>query len=184
MPIMREGSNFSDSKGGIRKPVALVKIVNSRKIAVRPGIRLEPRIPNRTRIPETIAIRLMITCTIVNVARLIPRIMTRPPFFKPRQMLRPATANCHMLRLCGRQFRHAPPIKKAEAMPSFFAWLSNRANDADAILTIEEFDQLRDHLVRRFFHQPVSGSLDEHALDVARHHLALLDQERTAGFFS
>src|SRR3984893_12022268 len=82
MPIICEGSNFSDSKGGIRKPVALVKIVNSRKIAVRPGIRLEPRIPNRTKIPETIAIRLMITCTIVNVARLIPRIMTRPPLFQ------------------------------------------------------------------------------------------------------
>jgi hypothetical protein len=30
--------------------------------------------------PETIAIRLMITCTRVKVDRLIPRIMTRSPF--------------------------------------------------------------------------------------------------------
>src|SRR6266853_6647696 len=184
MPIMCEGSNFSDSKGGIRKPVALVKIVNSRKIAVRPGVRLEPRIPNRTRMPETIAITLMITCTIVNVARLIPRIMTRPPFtnrgrwYDQRQQI----ATCSGC--AGGNSGMRPRSKKAEAMPKFFASRSNSANDADGILTIEEFDQLRDYLVRRFFHQPVSGSLDEHALDVARHHLALLDQERTAGFFS
>jgi hypothetical protein len=37
MPIMCEGSSFSDNRGGIRKPVALVRIVNSRKIAVSPG---------------------------------------------------------------------------------------------------------------------------------------------------
>jgi hypothetical protein len=33
-----------------------------------------------TRMPETIAIRLMITCTVVMVDKLIPRIMTRSPF--------------------------------------------------------------------------------------------------------
>ena len=74
---MCDGSSFSD---GNRKPVALVRIVNSRNIAVRPGIRLEPSSPNMTMMPETIAIRLMITCTVVKVDRLIPRIMTRSPF--------------------------------------------------------------------------------------------------------
>ena len=39
MPIMCDGSSFSDTSGGIRKPVALVRIVNSRKIAVSPGMR-------------------------------------------------------------------------------------------------------------------------------------------------
>ena len=43
------------------KPVALVRIVVTRKIAVRPGIRLEESIPNITTRPVTIAIRLMTT---------------------------------------------------------------------------------------------------------------------------
>ncbi len=77
---MCDGSNFSDSRGGIRKPVALVKIVNSRNIAVSPGIELEVRSPNMTIMPATIAIRLMITWTVTKVDRLIPRIMTRSPF--------------------------------------------------------------------------------------------------------
>ena len=41
---------------GNRKPVALVRIVNSRKIAVRPGIGLEPSSPNMTMRPATIPI--------------------------------------------------------------------------------------------------------------------------------
>src|ERR1700694_303851 len=51
------------------------------------------------------------------------------------------------------------------------------------ILAIEKFNQFRDHLVRGFFHQPVSASVDKHALDIGCDHLALLDQERTAGLF-
>jgi len=54
----------------------------------------------------------------------------------------------------------------------------------DHALAVEKFDQLRDHLVRRFFHQPVSAIPNQHALDIGRHHLALLDQERTACFFA
>ena len=75
---MCEGSSFSVNSGGIRKPVALVRMVNSRKIAVSPGRRLEPSIPNITIRPATIAIRLMTTCTRTNVAILIPKIMMRP----------------------------------------------------------------------------------------------------------
>ena len=61
MPNRCEGSSFSVNSGGITKPVALVRMVNSRKIAVSPGIRLEPSIPNITIRPATIAIRLMTT---------------------------------------------------------------------------------------------------------------------------
>src|SRR6266567_1415541 len=75
MPIMCDGSSWVK---GNRKPVALVSIVNSRNIAVRPGIPLEPSSPNITMMPDTIAIRLMMTCTVVNVDRLIPKIMTIP----------------------------------------------------------------------------------------------------------
>ena len=56
--MMCDGSSFSN---GNRKPVALVRIVVSRKIAVMPGIRFEPSSPNITRMPETIPIRLMTT---------------------------------------------------------------------------------------------------------------------------
>ena len=58
IPIMCEGSSLSN---GNRKPVALVRIVNSRKMAVRLGLLLEPSSPNMTMRPETIAIKLMIT---------------------------------------------------------------------------------------------------------------------------
>jgi hypothetical protein len=51
-------------------------------------------------------------------------------------------------------------------------------------LAIEKFHQFGDHLVRGFFHQPMPPALDQDALDIVRHHPALLDQERTAGFFS
>ena len=60
--MMCDGNSFSN---GNRKPVALVRIVVSRKMAVRPGIRLEPNSPNKTTRPETIPIRLMMTCRIV-----------------------------------------------------------------------------------------------------------------------
>ena len=60
MPNRCDGSSFSVTSGGITKPVALVRIVINRKIAVSPGIRLEPSIPNITMRPATMAIRLMI----------------------------------------------------------------------------------------------------------------------------
>ena len=79
-PMMCDGSSLSDTSGGIRNPVALVRIVNSRKIAVRPPAGFEPSMPNITMRPATIAIRLMTTWTRTNVAKLIPSIMTRPLF--------------------------------------------------------------------------------------------------------
>src|SRR6267142_1591392 len=41
----------------------------------------------------------------------------------------------------------------------------------DHALAVEKFHQLRDHLVRRFFHQPVSAIPNQHTLDIGRHHL-------------
>ncbi|MGY4424978.1 hypothetical protein ACVWY2_007427 [Bradyrhizobium sp. JR6.1] len=61
--MMCDGSSFSVTKGGITKPVALVRIVRMRKIAVSPGIAREPSRPNITTTPATIAIRLMMTWT-------------------------------------------------------------------------------------------------------------------------
>ncbi len=76
--MMCDGSSLSDTSGGIRNPVALVRIVSSRKIAVRPPGRREPSMPNITTRPATIAIRLMMTCTRTNVDKLMPSIMTHP----------------------------------------------------------------------------------------------------------
>src|ERR1700730_11714150 len=75
MPIMCDGNSLSN---GNRNPVTVVKIVVTRNSAVQPGITLEPRSPYKTTRPETIPIRLMMTCSIVKVDKLIPRIMTRP----------------------------------------------------------------------------------------------------------
>ena len=75
-------------------------------------------------------------------------------------------------------------IKKAVAMPKFFACCHKPRPPRYGILAIEKFDQFRDYLVRRLLHQPMAAAFDEHALDIGRHHLALLDQERTAGFFA
>ena len=58
MPTMCDGNSCVN---GNRKPVTLVRIVNSRKIAVRPGIGSSRACPNITTRPATIAIRLMIT---------------------------------------------------------------------------------------------------------------------------
>src|SRR6266571_4972939 len=168
MPIMCDGSNVSVSRGGIRRPVALVRIVNSRKIAVRPGIRLEPSSPNMTIMPATIPIRLMMTCTVTNVDKLIPRIMTRSRFLQTIAMLRPHTENCHMLPSCRKQFSPAASIKKSGGHAHVFCMaVTNSASSAAVPLAIEKLDQFRDHLVRRFFHQPMSAVLDEHALDVS-----------------
>jgi hypothetical protein len=75
-------------------------------------------------------------------------------------------------------------IKKAWRCPSFLHGCHKPRRHRCRILAIEKFDQFRDHLVRRLFHQPVASTFDEYALDIGRHHLALLDQERTAGFFA
>src|ERR1700730_12542118 len=177
MPIMCDGSSFSN---GNRKPVALVNIVNSRNIAVRPGIRLEPSSPDMTTMPETIAIRLMITCTMVKVDKLMPRIMTRSPFCE--------MAECYDSRseitTCpdgdGGDSGIQRRLKMQARIP--FIAVTNRARVV-SVLATEKLDEFRDHLIRSFFHQPVTAAFDEHALDVGRHHLALLDQERPGGFF-
>jgi hypothetical protein len=62
--------------------------------------------------------------------------------------------------------------------------VTNDTHHAAAILIVEKFDQLRNHLARRFLHQPMSAAFDQHALDVGCHHPALLDQERPTGFFA
>jgi len=77
----------------------------------------------------------------------------------------------------------APTMAEAAGIFEKSAKLSQTPPTA-AILTIEKLDQFRDDLVWCFFHQPVSRAFDKHALNIVRHHLALLDQERTAGFFS
>ena len=74
--------------------------------------------------------------------------------------------------------------KSGRVAPVFCMAVANGAGSAAAVLAIEKFDQFGDHLVRRLFHQPVAPAFDEHALDVISHHLALLDQERTAGFLA
>jgi hypothetical protein len=62
-PMMCDGSSLSDTSGGIRNPVALVKIVSSRKIAVRPPGRVDLSMPNITIKPATIATMLMMVWT-------------------------------------------------------------------------------------------------------------------------
>jgi hypothetical protein len=74
---MCEGSSFSN---GNKKPVALVRIVVSRKRAVRPGILFESKSPNKTTSPETIPMRLIATCRIVKADELIPKTMIHSPF--------------------------------------------------------------------------------------------------------
>src|SRR5258706_3249978 len=181
-PTMCDGSNFSDSRGGIRKPVALVKIVNSRNVAVSPGIDLEVRSPNMTMMPATMPIRLMMTCTVTNVDRLIPRIMTRSPFW---------SGECYDYGLkiatcvqCTAAILAWATIKNAIAMAKFFAWPSQPRRHCCRILAIEKFDQFRDDLVRRLFHQPVAPAFYQYDLDIGRYHFAQLDQEGAAGFFA
>src|SRR5579859_1073458 len=77
MAIMCDGSSLSN---GNRNPVALVSIVVTRNSAVQPGTILEPRSPDKTTRPETMPIRLMMTCSMVKADRLIPKITTRSPF--------------------------------------------------------------------------------------------------------
>src|SRR5216684_6603098 len=141
MPTICDGSNWVN---GNPKPVALVRIVNNRKIAVRPGIRWEPSMANMTMMPETIATRLMITWTIVKVAKLMPKIMMHSPCWTDANATTLSGKLPHWriaAQACGGTSR------PAAVMPESFAGLSQ-------ILAIEKFDQLRDHLAGRFFHQP------------------------------
>jgi hypothetical protein len=72
--------------------------------------------------PETIPIRLMITWTIVKVAKLIPRTMVHSPLLDQGQMLLVSPANCH---IGGKLRRHAGGLQNpAGAMPESFARLS------------------------------------------------------------
>jgi hypothetical protein len=58
-------------------PVTLVKIVVARKSSVKPLNRRSVSMPSSTTTPEAIPMRLMMTCTVVNVDNDIPKIMTR-----------------------------------------------------------------------------------------------------------
>src|SRR5882724_2967443 len=107
MAMMCEGSNLSN---GNRNPVALVRIVVTRNNAVQLGITLEPRSPDRTTRPETTPIKLMMTCSIVKVDRLIPRTMTRSPLLERR-----------MLRL-RKQKSHGAPMMPAEIQARRRRW--------------------------------------------------------------
>lgn len=80
--MMCEGST---SLKGNRKPVALVRMVKAKKIAVSPGVGFEPSRPNITMMPAAMAIRLMMTWTSVKAGRLNPRTMA----FLLRSALRP-----------------------------------------------------------------------------------------------
>ena len=51
-------------------------------------------------------------------------------------------------------------------------------------LAVEKFDEFRDHLIRRFFHEPVSGVANDHAFHIRRHKPALLNQALAGGFFA
>src|SRR6266702_5181721 len=186
---MCDGSVLSNSSGGIRKPVALVRMVNSRKIAVSPGWRFEPSIPNITMMPATIPIRLMTTCTRTNVAELIPSIMmprpsldTRPEVTTQRKKLPHASVAAPATLACvPAHDRHQP---KSQAASNFCRAVINGGRHFAPFLAIEKFDQFRDHLIGRLLHQPVAAALDQDALDIARDHPALLDQELAAGLFA
>src|SRR6185312_6852597 len=153
MPMMCEGSSFSDSSGGIRKPVALVRIVNSRKIAVSPGCDREPSMPNITISPATIPIRLMTTCTRTNVSKPIPKIMTRPSTGNiPEDTTQPektphASRAVPARQACARIKTHQRKLYDARNL------CRDVTNDGTAALArisaIEKFDQLGDHLIGR-----------------------------------
>ena len=117
-----------------------------------------------------------------------------------------------MQQLCRQQFRHAASTKKGRhhaqvfcmavtnsvtMLPALFYLTrfpyANRYPPPDQVrglaslenaLPIEKFNQFGNHLVRRFFHQPMSAVFDQDPLDICRDHLALLDQERAAGFLA
>ena len=51
-------------------------------------------------------------------------------------------------------------------------------------LAIQKLDQLRDDLIRRFFHEPVAGIANYHAFDIRRNEPALLKKKIARGFFT
>ena len=103
--------------------------------------------------------------------------------FLVRRMLRLRIENCHLRAAHGGNSDMGDDQKRDSDAQVSCRPVTNRA-DRYRILAIEKFDQFRDDLVQRFFHQPMAPAFDEHALDIGRHHPALLDQERTAGFFA
>src|SRR3954470_24121461 len=64
---------------GKKKPVRLVSTVVARKSAVQASDLFAFNRPNKTTKPDTIPIRLITTCTSVNVGVDRPKIMTCPP---------------------------------------------------------------------------------------------------------
>src|SRR3954464_2149619 len=81
-PMMCDGSSLSDTSGGIRNPVALVRIVSSRNSPVRPSGLFDFGLADITMKPATIGTMLMTVWTRTNVDKLIPSIMTRPRFLE------------------------------------------------------------------------------------------------------
>ena len=73
-PTMWDGSTRSLGK---KNPLTLVSTVVARKSAVQPGSLRAHSMPTRAMIPVAIPMRLITTCTTVNVASDMPRIMTR-----------------------------------------------------------------------------------------------------------
>jgi hypothetical protein len=51
-------------------------------------------------------------------------------------------------------------------------------------LAIQKFDQLRNDLMRRFFHEPVAGIANDHAFDIRGNEPALLNEKIAGGFFT
>ena len=71
---------------GNRKPLALVRIVNTRNQAVQPGSLFEANNPPATTNPSAIAIMLMMRWKTVKPANDMPNIMMRPLFRTPPRL--------------------------------------------------------------------------------------------------
>src|ERR1700733_5506089 len=69
---------------GKKKPETRVGIVKGRKRAFHGLRRLPLRRPKRTMSPDAMPMRLMATCRVVKVAKLIPRIMMDLPLVELR----------------------------------------------------------------------------------------------------
>jgi len=50
-------------------------------------------------------------------------------------------------------------------------------------LSIDEFDELRNNLIRRLFHEPVPGVANDDAFNICGYKPALLNQKITRSFF-
>ena len=51
-------------------------------------------------------------------------------------------------------------------------------------LTVDKLYKSRDNLIRRFFHEPVPGVTNDHALNILCHKLGLLNQEFSGSFLA